>query len=113
MGAGLAICGLCNSPFLVVLFFALASVSFFAMQGPFWAIPPSFFQGRSSAAAIAAVNTIGIAGGFLFPYYMGVTKDLTGDYRRGLISLALPMICAAGIMFYLSRSTQRPLASQL
>jgi ACS family tartrate transporter-like MFS transporter len=106
MAVGLVVCGLSKSPFLVVPALALAFVSFYAMQGPFWAIPPTFFQGRSSAAAIAAVNTIGITGGFIFPYYMGVAKDLTGDYQRGLTTLAIPMLIAAGIMFYLSRNTK-------
>jgi ACS family tartrate transporter-like MFS transporter len=107
MAGGLAICGLSHSAWIVVLALALAFVSFYAMQGPFWAIPPSFFTGRSSAAAIAAVNTIGITGGFVFPYYMGIVKDLTGDYRLGLVTLALPMLAAAGIMFYLSRDAKR------
>ena len=107
MAVSLTICGLSNSPFLVVAALALTFVSFYAMQGPFWSIPPTFFQGRSSAAAIAAVNTIGITGGFIFPYYMGLAKDLTGDYQRGLVTLALPMLIAAGIMFYLSRNTRR------
>jgi ACS family tartrate transporter-like MFS transporter len=103
MAVGLAICGFSNSAFFVVAGLALVYTSFSAMRGPFWSIPPTFFRGRSSAAAIAAVNIFGNIGGFIFPYYLGLMKDLTGDHKRGLISLSVPVLLAAGIMFSLSR----------
>ena len=107
MAIGLVICGLSFTPIIVLPALSIVFIAFNAMQGPFWSLPPSLFAGRSSAAAIAAVNTIGITGGFIGPYYMGLAKDLTGDYQRGLITLSIPMLLAAGIMFYLSRSARR------
>jgi hypothetical protein len=38
---------------------------------------------------------------------MGFAKDLTGNDRRGLLIMALPMLVAAGIMVYLRRRFQR------
>ena len=113
VAAGLAICGLSTAPRVVLPALSLVSIAYYAMQCPFWSLPPSLFTGKSSAAAIATVNTIGITGGFLGPYFMGIAKDLTGDYQRGLTTLALPMLLAAGIMFYLSRTTHRRNAPQL
>lgn len=75
----------------------------FAMQGPVWAICTSLFTGRSGAAAIAAINMVGILGGFAGPYWMGFARDLTGDYQRGLLTMAAPMLMAATIMVWLSR----------
>lgn len=77
------------------------------MIGPLWAIATSYFSGRSAAAAIAAMNTIGILGGFVGPYWMGFAKDHTGDYQHGLLFTAPLMLLAAAIMLYLHRDTRR------
>jgi ACS family tartrate transporter-like MFS transporter len=107
MGAALAACGLSTSPLVVISALVFVQISYNSMQGPFWALPASFFKGRSAAAGIAAVNTLGITGGFLGPYWMGIAKDLTGNYQRGLITLGFPMLAAAGIMLYMRYQAQR------
>lgn len=105
LSGSLVACGLSAAPLIVVLSLCLVTIAHNAMQGPFWALPPGLFQGKSSAAAIAAVNSIGIIGGFIGPYLMGLAKDLTGDYQRGLVALSVPMIVGAGIMFYMRRTS--------
>jgi ACS family tartrate transporter-like MFS transporter len=107
MAAALTVCGLSTSALIAIPALAFAMIAFYAMQGPFWSLPPNLFKGRSSAAGIAAVNTLGITGGFLGPYWMGFAKDLTGNYQRGLITLSVPMLAAAGIMLYMRRNAQR------
>jgi len=101
MAVALAACGLSSSAVFVIAGLAFLSIAFYSMQGSFWALPASLFKGRSAAAGIAAVNTIGITGGFLGPYWMGFAKDLTGNYRIGLVALSVPMFAAAGIMLYM------------
>jgi ACS family tartrate transporter-like MFS transporter len=103
MLAGFVACGLSNSPRVALPALALIFCSYNAMQGPLWAIPAAFLSGRSAAAGIAAINTIGILGGFIGPYWMGFARDLTGDYQRGLLTLSLPMLAAAAIMLFLRR----------
>jgi len=76
------------------------------MQGPLWSLPANFLKGRSGAAGIAAINMIGIIGGFLGPYFIGFAKDLTGDYQKGLRLMALPMLLGAAIMLYLRREAR-------
>lgn len=76
-------------------------VGHMSLQGPFWSIATRFLKGRAAAAGIALMNMIGILGGFVGPYWMGIAKDFTGNYRRGLLTMAVPMLVAAGIMFYL------------
>ncbi len=109
MGAALAICGLSTSPLVVISALVFLQISYNAMQGPFWALPTSFFKGRSAAAGIAAVNTLGIIGGFVGPYWIGIARDLTGNHQRGLLTLSIPIVAAAGIMLYMRRqSLQSP-----
>jgi len=74
-----------------------------SMQGPFWSIATRFLEGRAAAAGIALMNMIGILGGFVGPYWMGIAKDLTGDYRRGLLTMAVPMLVDVGITGYIRR----------
>jgi len=68
-----------------------------SMQGPFWSIATRFLEGRAAAAGIALMNMIGIFGGFVGPYWMGIAEDLTGDYRRGFSTMAVPMLVGVGV----------------
>jgi ACS family tartrate transporter-like MFS transporter len=45
-------------------------------------------------------------GGFVGPYWMGVARDLTGDYQRGLLTLTVPALAAGGIMFAMWRGAR-------
>jgi len=107
MVAGFLGASLFTTPAPSVASLLLIVVGQYSMQGPLWVIATAFFSGRSAAAAIAAMNTIGILGGFVGPYWMGFAKDLTGNDRRGLLFMSLPMLVAAGIMVYLRRRFQR------
>jgi ACS family tartrate transporter-like MFS transporter len=85
----------------------VSTVGFYWTQGIFFAIPSSFLKGRSAAAGIAVITTIGIVGGFTGPYWMGLMRDLTGNYQRGLITLAIPGLAAAAIMLAVRGNAQR------
>jgi len=107
MALGLAAAGFSSAPGIVIPALCCVCISFNAMQGAWLAIIPGVFRGRSAAAAIAAVNTLCILGGFVGPYFMGLLKDLTGDYQRGLAILSIPMLIDAGIMVYRGRQATR------
>ncbi|MDP9010351.1 MAG: MFS transporter [Pseudomonadota bacterium] len=77
------------------------------MQGALYSLATTFLKGRAAAAGIAAMNTIGCLGGFVGPYWMGIAKDLTGNYQLGLLTMVVPMSIGAGIMLYLRRRSQR------
>ena len=64
-------------------------------------------RGRASAVGYAAITAIGVGGGFAGPYWMGRAKDRTGDYRWGLMALAVPSLLAAGIAWGLKRWGER------
>src|SRR5438270_1952145 len=104
---GFFICGLFTKPLIVVPALGLLILAYNSMQGPLWSLPANFLKGRSAAAGIAAINMIGITGGFLGPYFIGFAKDLTGDYQSGLRLMGLPMLLGTAIMFYLERHAHR------
>ncbi|MGA7524801.1 MAG: MFS transporter [Acidobacteriaceae bacterium] len=81
-----------------------------AVQAPIWAIPPEFLRGRSAAAGIATINTIGILGGFVGPYLMGVLASWTGGFQRGLLVLAAPVLAAAALMMFVHQYSVRRVA---
>jgi MFS transporter, ACS family, tartrate transporter len=94
-----------TAPFLAVPALAIASISYYALQGPILALATSFLHGRSAAAGIAAMNTIGILGGFVGPFGMGLAKDYTGAYQPGLLMLVIPsLVGAATVLMMRSQS---------
>jgi MFS transporter, ACS family, tartrate transporter len=107
IAAGYAVGGLSARPWLVVPALAVGVVTYSSLQGPLLSIPPTFLKGKSMAAGIAAMNTLGMLGGFIGPYWMGIAKDLTGDYQHGLLTLTIPSLVAAGIMFWMRRDSLR------
>lgn len=107
MSAGFLAVALSSNPGIALAGLLVLIVGHMSMQGPFWSISTRFLKGRAAAAGIALMNMIGILGGFVGPYWMGVAKDLTGNYRRGLLTMAVPMLVGAGIMFYLRRQSRQ------
>jgi ACS family tartrate transporter-like MFS transporter len=107
MMVGFVGCGLSDSSLVALPALVLVFCGYNAMQGPLWAIPSTFLTGRSAAAGIAAINMIGILGGFIGPYWMGIARDLTGNYQRGLLTMTAPILAASAIMLHLHRRMLR------
>jgi ACS family tartrate transporter-like MFS transporter len=106
MGTGFVVGGLTHHALLAVAAFALTVICYNAAQGPALALPSAFLSGRTSAIGYAAMNMIGMCGGFVGPYWMGRARDLTGGYQRGLLTLALPSFATA-VFISLLRKTAR------
>ena len=107
MSGGFLALALSPVPSIALAGLLIIIVGHMSLQGPLYSIATGFLEGRAAAAGIAAMNTIGILGGFVGPYWMGIAKDLTGTDRRGLTVMAAPMLLAAAIMFYLRRQSLR------
>jgi len=107
IAAGYAVGGLSARPWLVVPALAVAVITLSSLQGPLLAIPPTFLKGKTMAAGIAAMNTLGMLGGFIGPYWMGIAKDWTGDYQHGLLTLTIPSLIAAAIILWMWRNSRR------
>jgi ACS family tartrate transporter-like MFS transporter len=107
MAAGFTVGGLTLHPLLAVAAFTLTVIAYNAAQGPSLAMPSAFLSGRTSAIGYAVINGIAMVGGFVGPYWMGRARDLTGDYQRGLLTLAVPCVLAA-MLIYILKVTNRP-----
>jgi len=81
----------------------LALPVFFATQAPWVAIITEVFRGEQAALAIAAINMLGIIGGFLGPYWMGWMRERTGGFAVGLGSLCVPWLVMAGSIAWVTR----------
>jgi ACS family tartrate transporter-like MFS transporter len=92
---GLVIAGMTMGSWWALVGMSIAAMGFYGSKGPFFAMPPMFLSGAGLAAGIAWVNSIGNLGGFFGPWYIGVMKDLTGNYSGGLYGLALLGLIAA------------------
>jgi len=94
------------TPSLYVAAYAGVIVCMMAVQAVFFLIPGDILRGRSAAAGLAAVGSIGMIGAFLGPWFWGIARDFTGSYRAGLLSLFVPILVAALIMLILRRQVQ-------
>ena len=103
MAAGFVVGASTRNPWWAVPAFALTIVGYNAAQGPVLALPAAFLSGRASAIGYAAITGIGVAGGFIGPYWMGKARDFTGDYQRGLLTLAVPSLMAGALVWGLAR----------
>ena len=111
MAVGYLISGLSTAPWVAVPALAIAVLAYYSLQGPLLALATSFLQGKSAAAGIATMNTIGILGGFIGPWGMGLVKDYAGTYQPGLLTLILPTLLGAITVFIMRRKeNQRELA---
>ena len=104
MAAGFVLGASTHNPWIAVPAFALTVIAYNAAQGPVLTLPAAFLTGRSSAIGYAAITAIGIAGGFLGPNYMGLLYQHTGSYGTGLLTLAVPSLLAAALIYRLKRA---------
>jgi ACS family tartrate transporter-like MFS transporter len=86
---------------MVAVALTVGTVSYAGLQTPLLSLPSTFLKGRSMAAGIAAMNTVGMMGGFVGPWAMGLVKDHTGEYRRGLVALVVPSLVGAALVLTL------------
>jgi MFS transporter, ACS family, tartrate transporter len=92
---GLVVAGMTMGTWWALVGMSIAAMGFYGSKGPFFAMPPMFLSGAALAAGIAWINSIGNLGGFFGPWYVGVMKDLTGNYAGGLYGLAFLSLVAA------------------
>ena len=103
MAAAFIVSALAHAPIIAVPALAISALAYFALQGPLWAIPGAFLKGKSAAAGIAGINMVGMLGGFIGPAWMGFSKDHTGHYNFGILTLASPSLAGAAIVLIIKR----------
>jgi ACS family tartrate transporter-like MFS transporter len=99
-GAALLLAMVLQDPALRIAAIAVAFACTLAFAAPFWAIPGDFLTGGAAAGGIAAISSIGVAGGLIAPWVIGALKDMTHDFRAGLGAFAC-LAMAMSVAFYL------------
>ncbi len=102
--------GAVGGPVLGMIGFCLAAFNFFALQPILFTYPATRLTGAALAGGIAFVNTIGLCGGFLGPYVMGMMQDTTGSKLSGLWFIVGMCIIGALLSLMLKRGTEKPAA---
>lgn len=101
--AGFVVAALVQHPVAKMLAFVVAAAGTYMSYGPFWQFVPTFLnRGKTAAASLAIINTIGSIAGFLAPFLMGYFKQTTGSYRDGLFCIAAAIGAAVLVGFRLS-----------
>jgi ACS family tartrate transporter-like MFS transporter len=109
MAAGFAVSGVAHSAWVVVPALAVASITYYAMQGPALSLSTLFLDGSSAAVGIAAINMLSIVGGFVGPNWMAWSIKHSGGTRVGTGLLCVPCALAAGLILGVRRKA-RPAA---
>jgi ACS family tartrate transporter-like MFS transporter len=82
-------CALVRSPAFAVMFLSLATAGLLSAHGPFWPLPSKFLSGSAAAGGIALINSLANLSGFAGPYAIGLLNGASGNFRSGLLLLAL------------------------
>jgi MFS family permease len=104
-GLGLALSAVLSGQlWLMMAGMALGVAGYLAANTLFWRLPSAIWDGRTLAAALAAINAVGNLGGFVGPYLTGALMGRSGDAGSALYALALAL-AASGLVLLLRPST--------
>ncbi|HEY4276146.1 MAG TPA: MFS transporter [Rhizomicrobium sp.] len=91
---------------LIVL--TIAAGGILAAFPVFWAMPQTFLAGTAAAGGIAIINSFGNLAGFVAPYTIGLSTQITGSSTSGLYVVAGFELLAAITLFTLGRIVAPP-----
>jgi ACS family tartrate transporter-like MFS transporter len=82
---------------------ALITIFHNANFAPLYSLAASFLAERGAAGGLALINSLGIVGGFVGPYYVGLAKDSLGSYQKGFLTISLLCLVGTVLMMRLRR----------
>lgn len=114
---GLAASAWFANPVASFVAIAVAAVGLWSATGVFWPLPTGFLSGSGATGGLALINSIGILGGFVGPYLVGLVRNVTPDFSTALYAIAATQVLAALIATQVHRSaavraTQTPASSR-
>jgi MFS transporter, ACS family, tartrate transporter len=98
-------CALVRSPVFAVVSLSLAAAGLLSAHGPFWPLPSKFLTGAAAAGGIALINSLANLSGFAGPYAIGLLNSVSGDFRSGLLLLALVPLAGMVLALRLQHAT--------
>ncbi len=88
-------------PVGALIAFCLGSVMFMPLQSILFTYPYSRMQGTALAGGLGYLNGMGLVGGFLGPYAMGLVEQATGKASNGLWLMSGALLAGAIGTFWL------------
>lgn len=89
--------GLAHSLIAALCAFTLATMGWWGLMGPFWALPTRVLGGRAAAGGVGIITILGGIGGFSGPWLTGRLRDLTHSFSAGLFVIGVLAVLAAGV----------------
>lgn len=107
--AGVALAGIGWSPSTSasVLALVVASVGLYGYFGTYWSLLADCLDSRSAAVAFGLVGTIGNMGGFVGPYWVGITRQILGNFELAMLGVGALVICDALLVVSMRKAVQR------
>jgi MFS family permease len=112
-GAALLLSVLVHDPAARLAALAVSFACTLAFTTPFWSIPSTFLAGAGAAGGIGAISALGVVGGFLSPWFIGVVKDSTGDFRLALGAIGILAMLFAAALFMARPATAQPVGPRV
>jgi ACS family tartrate transporter-like MFS transporter len=84
----LALSACTSNPLLALCAVTVAASGVLSAISIFFSMPAALVSGAQAAAAIALINCLGNIGGFVGPYVIGITREITGSFSDSLLILA-------------------------
>lgn len=91
------------SPNLIIflIFISLSAIGFIVIQPIFWNLPTQLLKGKSAAAGIALIGSLGNLGGFVAPNLKNYIENLSKLSYSGLILLAFIALLGVFMLIHL------------
>jgi ACS family tartrate transporter-like MFS transporter len=102
--SGFAVASVTQNYLLVLVALTLVLAGLLAAFPPMYSLPSSFLSGTAAAGGIALVVAIGVMGGFLGPFIIGILNEESGGYGSSMAALALGMALSAVIALAVGRA---------
>lgn len=90
-GIGL-ILGTQATPLVGYISLCVAVAAAWTYLAVFWPAPMGMLGGTAAAGGLALINSLGNIGGFVGPYVVGLSKELSGSFSLGIIAFASCLI---------------------
>jgi len=105
IAAGIAFVSLSasRSVFLSIGLLSFVVLGLYSLLGPLWSLPSEFLTGFSAASGIALITSVGILGGFVGPYAVGLIRQRTGSLYGGLAFAGVSVLVSATLVLLLPR----------
>jgi ACS family 4-hydroxyphenylacetate permease-like MFS transporter len=100
-----------QAPDLRMIGLIFCSVGAFVAQAIFWTIPPHVLSPAGRPVGLAFISSCGVLAASASPLIIGYLKDLTHTWIASLMCIAVFLVAAAVIVFFVPTKANAPAAA--